>query len=260
MQLTRAANYSTIERGTIKLNQLGLFAKFWEPGKVKTRLAKTVGPIAASRIYRLFLQHLIDEFSTNTLQAKVELNLVFSPADSGHKFSEIAPDWNLMPQSGGDLGQRMEACFRDLLSRALDPETGTSKSNRAATVVIIGSDTPDLSSEAIVAAHEILLDHDVVIGPSTDGGYYLIGVRNKMEDTDRLTRLFEGISWSTPSVFAQTVDRIENCGASYSLLEPMNDIDELDDLRQFLSIADDQHTSLIRKLQNIAGEYLAEHE
>jgi hypothetical protein len=106
----------------------------------------------------------------------------------------------------------MATFFRDHLRQADDR------------VVIIGSDSPTLPREHVTAAFERLRQADVVLGPATDGGYYLVGMRG------RCWPIFEGIEWSTPTVLADTIDRVRQAGAKLALLPPWYDVDTAADL------------------------------
>jgi rSAM/selenodomain-associated transferase 1 len=99
------------------------------------------------------------------------------------------------------------------------------KSNRSA--IIIGSDCPELKEDILYQAFEALEDHDYVIGPSNDGGYYLLGMNELNKG------LFENIEWSTDSVFHNTINKIESKGSSWKRLPSLTDLDTLEELTQF---------------------------
>ncbi len=116
-------------------------------------------------------------------------------------------------QIGGDLGRRMSHAFTHGFQRGYGA------------IIAIGSDCPGLDEACLRRADELLGHTDVVLGPATDGGYYLIGLRRPEP------RLFAGIEWSTATVLATTLARIQECGLSYALLEEKDDIDDLAALR-----------------------------
>ena len=148
------------------VNHLGLFAKFWEPGRVKTRLAATLGNQLACELYEIFLFHLLNSIAPVSDHTTV----VFSPPDREADFrAAIAPDWMLEPQSEGDLGDRMRNFFAGQFSKDVPTK-------QKLKVVVIGADCPQLSVTEIQTAFDELDNNDVVIGPSTDGGYYLLGM------------------------------------------------------------------------------------
>ena len=124
------------------------------------------------------------------------------------------PAERLHVQSAGDLGARMAAAFE----WAFD--------GGAARVVLIGTDTPDLSRGDVLHAFESLRTSDLVVGPSLDGGYYLIGLPRP------IPALFERIPWSTPAVLGETLNRAESLGLRAAPLAVKADIDTLEDVRR----------------------------
>src|SRR5262245_57500976 len=119
---------------------LAMFAKHWTPGQVKTRLAASLGPARAAAIHRLFVETLVSRLA----DAADDRVIVFAPAGAREAFGEVAGDrWRLLPQAGGDLGQRMSSFFGEVLS-----PTGR--------VVLIGSDSPDLPIDCVGQAFAAL--------------------------------------------------------------------------------------------------------
>lgn len=218
---------------------LGMFAKHWQPGAVKTRLGATIGAERAAAIHRAFVETLLARFSTTAERRR----LVFTPSDKEAAmradFGEpLGSAWELEPQAEGDLGQRMTAFFRTGLAQAEQ-------------VVLIGSDSPDLPTQFIERAFELLASRDLVLGPAEDGGYYLVGVAN------RLPPIFEGITWSTPDVWRQTIERLEATATGWHALPPWYDVDDeasLNHLRRSLRLSrerDLQLAALDDRLRNI---------
>ena len=183
-------------------NTLLIFIRNPQLGKVKTRLARTLGDEEALRIYGLLLE-------------KTRIAALDCQAHRWLFYSDFVPekdDWSKQDfqksiQSAGDLGERMEAAFRMAFE------------SQAQKVLIIGSDCPTLSGEILNQAFDLLDTADVVIGPVPDGGYYLIGM-NKIEPT-----LFKDIEWSTASVREKTIEKIVAASKSYALLPLLTDID-----------------------------------
>jgi rSAM/selenodomain-associated transferase 1 len=128
----------------------------------------------------------------------------------------IGSRFRLIPQVEGDLGQRLERSVRSLLKRS---------SGKA---IIMASDVPDLSAEIMNNAVSALDNHDLVIGPCNDGGYYLIGMKKPHGE------LFEGISWSTNKVLEQTLAIAGKQGLSVFSLITLRDIDTGDDLEEWV--------------------------
>jgi uncharacterized protein len=194
---------------------LGIFGKRPEPGKVKTRLAAELGPEIAAEAHEAMLFDLLEAWgSERFLVPGGRRVLVFAPEDAGPWFDERVPGaFALQPQAEGDLGGRMRAFFEG------EFEDGASK------VVLIGSDSPTLDPSIVVSAFLCLETKDVVIGPSADGGYYLVGCRPPVPG------IFEGIDWSTPRVLGQTIDRLRDTGRSLAVLPPWYDVDTPEDWR-----------------------------
>ena len=211
------------------MNHLGLFAKFWQPGSVKTRLAKSIGDQAACQIYRCFVDHLL-----NRHQATGDSRcVVFSPPEKRSEFREAVSDhWDVSPQSAGDLGDRMGSYFR----ARLEPDSKGANSDSSAEcskVVIIGADCPLLDGEVVSAAVDLLDQVPVVIEPSRDGGYCMIAMSNP--NGDRLADLFSDVNWGTPSVLDQTIAHLKRQQVEYHLMDPVNDVDEIEDLLELKS-------------------------
>jgi rSAM/selenodomain-associated transferase 1 len=186
-----------------------IFIKNAESGRVKTRIAGEVGDEQALYIYRQLLAHTLKE----CLKVQAEKYLYYSAfIDAEDEWS--SQDFYKRLQQGRDLGERMATAFRSVLQA----------SHQA---VIIGSDCPGLTSDLIHMAFEKLDHSDVVVGPSLDGGYYLLGMKKPYEF------LFEDIIWSTETVFQTTVSRIEQAGLNFSLLPTLADVDYYDDWLQY---------------------------
>ena len=191
------------------MKQLGLFAKYWEPGQVKTRLAASIGDTAASHLHRAFLASSLATFESFPAKRV----LAYWPVGRQSEFAQLAgPNWNLWPQQAGDLGARMAAYF------AAAVKDGQERT------VLIGSDSPTLPIAMVQDAFDRLKQHDVVIGPARDGGYYLLGCRAIVPD------IFQEVAWGSGQVFAQTIQQLDSMSLSYSVLAPWYDIDHLEDL------------------------------
>lgn len=192
------------------MKTFGLFGKHPHPGHVKTRLADEVGAAVAAKLYTAFVDDLAFRFRA----AGDHRILGFWPADTASYFDQYAKiGYELWPQPEGDLGQKIISFFKYTLK-----ELGS----RA---VLIGTDSPTLPSEFVGQAFEMLNEVDCVLGPATDGGYYLIGLRRP------LPSLFDNIAWSGANVLTQTVQRASAAGFSLNVLTPWYDVDELKDLQ-----------------------------
>ena len=195
---------------------LGVFAKFWEPGTVKTRLAKSVGDDVAAAAHRLFVDATIARFSAIE---NVQRYVAYAPDSdqSQEAFGALsALGWQSGPQSAGDLGARMEHFFRTRFDQG------------HSAVVLLGSDSPNVPLERIHAAFSALKEREVVLGPTEDGGYYLVGM------SADIPPIFAEVPWSTPAVWQTTIQRLESAQVSYAELQPWYDVDEMADLERLL--------------------------
>jgi uncharacterized protein len=190
-------------------NGLIIFVRNPVLGKVKTRLAATLGEEKALSIYQKLLLH------TKSVAGEVIAEKKIFYADDINT-NDIWNGYRKEQQYGNDLGERMKNAFSVFF------ESGYKK------VCIIGSDCYDLTSKIINEAFEKLNTHEIVIGPAQDGGYYLIGMKISLKN------VFEDIQWSSNQVFSQTKKLIEANHYSYTLLPILNDIDEESDLPQIL--------------------------
>lgn len=187
--------------------QLIVFVKNKELGKVKTRLAKTIGDEKALFIYKALLQY------TCFVAGKVDaLRKVYytNYIDSNDEFEGDLFEKRI--QTEGDLGGKMYGAFKDSFGEFADK------------VVLIGSDCYDLSERIIEEAFLALDHHDFVLGPANDGGYYLIGMRSLEKS------VFENIIWSTEDVLLDTLIQIKKRNKSHFLLPTLTDVDEEKDL------------------------------
>ncbi|NND95202.1 MAG: glycosyltransferase [Flavobacteriales bacterium] len=186
---------------------LMIFAKVPEHGKVKTRLAETIGDDKALQVYLKLLQH------THEVASRLEVDKLVFYASSPEEFDLL--DYYRVPkttQNGDDLGERMKDAFKRAFAQHYNQ------------VVIIGSDCYDLSTEILEEAFKKLGEYDLVIGPAEDGGYYLLGMNEKSDS------LFEGKKWSTQDVFLDTILDIKGLERTYHILPTLKDVDRETDL------------------------------
>jgi rSAM/selenodomain-associated transferase 1 len=185
-----------------------LFAKQPAPGQVKTRLAAETSPQWAAQVAEACLLDTLDKLAGIAAQRV----LAFAPPDAEAYFAEVVRGrFELMPQVEGDLGQRMAAFFAQQLAAGADR------------VVLTGADSPSLPTAYIERAFAELEQVDVVLGPATDGGYYLVGCGQ------RLPPIFDGIPWSSERVLTETVARLVERSWGLALLPPWYDVDTLSD-------------------------------
>ena len=188
-------------------NLIIVFVRTPELGKVKTRLAKAIGDQAALTIYKLLLKH------TATVLHELSFDKVvyYSKKIENNDFWE-ASLFEKKLQKGADLGERMQQAFETAFDR------GYKK------VLIIGSDLFELTSTLIISALEALETYDISIGPSLDGGYYLLGMK------ELHPAVFKNKKWGTNSVLKNTLQDLKQ--QNVKLLEALNDIDTFEDLQQ----------------------------
>ncbi|HEX4946223.1 MAG TPA: TIGR04282 family arsenosugar biosynthesis glycosyltransferase, partial [Blastocatellia bacterium] len=182
-----------------------------------TRLLGALTPEQATALYVCFLQ---DAFAMMTAvqeeREQLSLVLCYTPADEIEAFEAADLDGCLMlAQRGETLGERLQHCFDDLFTAGFQR------------VIVLGADTPTLPMEAISEAFEQLIEPKaVVLGPTTDGGYYLIGLRQAQPE------LFAEIAWGSEAVLRQTQARAQEIGASLILLSEWSDVDTPQDLER----------------------------
>jgi len=189
-------------------NALIVFQKNAVLGKVKSRLAATIGNEKALGIYESLLLYTYGEIGK---MKKIETFIFFSDFIESDSKSGYQAEYKEI-QEGEDLGERMSNAFRKLFQK------GYKK------VVIIGTDCPEIQCTDIEAAFQSLEKKEVCIGPALDGGYYLLGMKSFNES------LFQNIPWSSSEVTAKTQEILINRKISYELLKTLRDIDTEEDL------------------------------
>jgi rSAM/selenodomain-associated transferase 2/rSAM/selenodomain-associated transferase 1 len=192
--------------------RLILFSRYPVPGRAKTRLIPLLGPLGAAEAHRWLTENTLAVLM-RSYRAPVEMAYTDATRDQVRRWltKYRIPCY---PQPEGDLGRRMASVIR----RAFD--------QGAQQVVLVGTDVPGIKPRHVAAAFDALAGHDMVLGPSHDGGYWLIGCR-------RPIRVFNGIDWGTSSVLDQTIRAAEDQGLSSTLLERLQDIDTEADIRRW---------------------------
>jgi uncharacterized protein len=193
----------TVERRLI------LFGRYPVPGRTKTRLIPLLGPLGAADCQRQWTEQAVAMLARACL----------APVDFAYTGGTTAQlrRWlggtrmRLYPQAEGDLGRRMQRAIEAALAQG------------AQQVVLLGTDVPRMTIRHLAMAFDALAGHDLVLGPTRDGGYWLVGCR-------RPAAVFQGIAWGTSAVLEQTRASAERQGLSLSLLPPLNDIDTVADL------------------------------
>ena len=188
----------------MKKNLLIIFVKNSILGKVKTRLAKTIGDLGAFKVY----SELVDITENASTKVAADKHVYFSDVIIPSKWKSDKK----FVQEGKDLGARMQNAFQDGFDEGYK------------NIILIGSDLPKISKEIIDASFKKLQNNDIVFGPAEDGGYYLIGM-SKMN-----TSVFGNKPWSKSELLEVTLSQLERQQQSVGLIEKLNDIDTFDDL------------------------------
>jgi len=183
-----------------------IFTRNPEPGKVKTRIAKDVGEITAFKIYNFLLEHTVSVTRNLAVSKEVYYSETIAENDIWEK--EI---FTKKLQQGEGLGKRMKNAFEEGFR------------NGYKNIIIIGSDLYDLQREDLEKAFQLLQEKDAVIGPATDGGYYLLGMNQLFP------AVFEDKEWGTSSVLEDTLKDLK--GKNIALLEARNDVDYYSDIK-----------------------------
>jgi rSAM/selenodomain-associated transferase 1 len=205
-----------------KPDTLLVVAKQPAPGQTKTRLCPPLTPSQAAELYECFLRDTLDAMRK---VPGVEPVIGYLPNDAQDYFHQLAPDMSLIRQRGSSLGERLDG----LLKQAL---TGGSRK-----AVVMDSDSPTLPVDYLSMAFEQLTETDVVLGPTTDGGYYLIGVKQPQP------RLLRQVQMSTSHVLADTLALARASRLSVSLLPNWYDVDTIADLHRLESEIADMSTN-----------------
>jgi rSAM/selenodomain-associated transferase 1 len=193
-----------------------LFVKSPIKGQVKTRLAAETDGNFEVELYKCFVEDTISHIE----EIGVQFKIYFFPDNMKPVFVKwLGGQYCYKSQTGDNLGERQSNAFRDTFNEGFS------------NVVIIGSDIPDLPVRYLKESFDALSTHDTVIGPANDGGYYLIGFPKEGFTPE----VFENISWSTDSVFEQTINILKCCKRTFHLLPLWHDVDTISDLKTLLS-------------------------
>ncbi len=196
---------------------LVVMAKAPREGEVKTRLSGALSPEEARRLYVAFLSDtfaLMEEVMEE--REDLRLALCYTPEGEEEAFEEVEREGSLMiPQRGEDLGERLINCFSDLFGMGFE------------SVVVIGADSPTLPGEYVFDAFECFeTEDDVVVGPTADGGYYLVGML-KLH-----SKVFEDIPWGLAGALEATIERAKEAELDLVLLPEWHDVDTPEDFER----------------------------
>ncbi len=184
-------------------------------GKTKTRMMPNLNGEQCAELHSCLLKDLFE--TTDALKDEIDIFVAYSDEGNINLLTSIAPKFiKLFPQQGNNLGKKMNNAINYLLNIGYDK------------VVLTGSDIPNISSDIIENSFLYLNNWDIVIGSTYDGGYYLIGCSESIDDI-----LLSPISWGQETVFQRTLTIIHNKNKNYKLIEPLQDIDTIEDLLNF---------------------------
>lgn len=196
-----------------------VFVRYPEPGRVKTRLAATVGDAVAADVYRAFVEDILEVCHSTSNPMTVMVSEEEDLERTRRWLLEVlGGGFVCEAQQGQDLGERMSRAFEGVFERGFEQ------------AILIGSDIPDLPADIIRKGFDALGSKDVVIGPSRDGGYYLIGFRS----AGFRPAVFDGVEWSTSSVFSRTRVLLAQNRLSFEILPQWDDVDTFNDLERLL--------------------------
>jgi uncharacterized protein len=200
---------------------LVIVAKYPTPGKVKTRLGATIGNQRAADLYAAFLRDLRTRFAAAATMSGYDLIWACVPTETSMT-TRLGTTATILPQRGHDFAERLYNICRDVAARGYRH------------TAILGSDAPQVAAATVVQAFHALMTADVVVGPAEDGGYYLIGVKNRPVPPD----LFTGIEMSTERVLRETLARVGQLGLTYTQLATTFDVDTELDLMRLAHVLD----------------------
>jgi len=211
-----------------------IFAKWPAPGAVKTRLSPPLTADEAANLYRCMF---LDTMAATASLTGITRILCYDGVNVEKQFRELAPDVHIARQQGEGLGERMQSAFGEAFDKGFSA------------IAVIGTDAPHLATTQIDAAFNRLAegDTDLVFGPSDDGGYYLLAMKQQHPE------LFREIPWSSATVLEKSLARAAAAGLRTALLPGGFDLDTVDELHRFMALPDRDAAPLTRKYLNCLG-------
>lgn len=192
-----------------------VFIKYPEKGKVKSRLGKVIGDEKACRLYRNFVLDILETVN-GIAPGECAVIVCFHPPHAAQEIKNwLGETYAYMPQRGSDLGEKMKNAFLDAFAEGFT------------TALLMGSDIPDLPGTIIAEGFAALEENDVVLGPTPDGGYYLIG----FTIGNFPPGVFTEIDWSAGEVFKRTLEKLNSAHCCIHVLPTWTDIDTYEDLQ-----------------------------
>ena len=192
-------------------NRIIIFTRYPTPGATKTRLISSLGPVGAADLQRSLTERICKQAFAYAAKNRISIEICVKDGNEKKMRTWLGKGFEYSRQAPGDLGQSMKTAFANAFSRG---------SRR---VILLGTDIPELEEKHLKKGLEALEKNDLVLGPSTDGGYYLVGL-------SRSAAIFEGVSWGQATVLDQTIGLAQKAGLRIFTLEPLTDIDTEQDL------------------------------
>ena len=219
-------NPLVIPSNSVCADRIVVLTRFPEAGRTKTRLIPALGADRAAALHRCLIVRTLDVVCHWADAHHCDVEVRYAGGDESQFHAQFGLQARYSPQAEGSLGERMNAAVAAAFSEG------------AKRVVVIGTDCPGLDAVHLTQAFDQLTHHDVIIGPATDGGYYLLGMRI------HLPTLFDHIAWGTETVLRQTLDRAAEARVSAAQLSPLADVDYAEDLIQCRRMEDQFHDVL----------------
>ncbi|AFM25008.1 TIGR04282 family arsenosugar biosynthesis glycosyltransferase [Desulfomonile tiedjei] len=202
------------------LQRIIVFARYPEPGKTKTRLIPAIGPEKAAALQRFLAEHVLSVIKTWGARRSVSVEVRYEGTDETCMTEWLGSGFVYNVQRGADIGEKMHNAFEDAFNEQFDR------------VVIVGTDLPFLDSEILESALNLLITHDLVLGPANDGGYYLVGLKAPEPE------LFRNVAWGTDLVLDQTVHAASSLGMTPGFVRALDDVDRPEDLQKLKSLSE----------------------
>lgn len=200
-----------------------VFTRFPQPGQTKTRLIPALGAAEAAALQKMMAEHTFSLCGELAGKRELALCVYYEGGDEQAVRSWVPAAMSCRSQGPGSLGDRLAQTFADSFASG-----GTR-------VIIIGSDCPFLTPEILAEGFTLLQNHDVVLGPACDGGYYLVGMSKPGQ------QLWSDIDWGTDRVFQQTMAIARKSGLALALLPELADIDRPEDLQHLFDASSGAH-------------------
>jgi len=201
-------------RRNTRPDRIIVFGRYPVPGRTKTRLIQALGPTGAGDLHRRMTEDTVKKVKEMASQRSIHVELCFEGGSVGKMRRWLGSDMIFSHQEPGDLGERMYLAFRKAFHGG------------CRRVVLLGTDIPQLRTDILEEAFNALMENDLVIGPSSDGGYWLMGL-------NRPVNLFQGLNWGSRAVLEKTISLAKRHDLKVHRLETLTDIDTVEDLKQW---------------------------